>query len=188
MQPSAARTASAAVPRQRRNRPYAFKLVWPEICRRLEARPNLNACELFDQLRLEYPGRYLPGQLKALQARIEVWRVGAVARDVVIGHLRYRRSGRPRTWRTRIDPLESVWPELCLHLDSDPDQTGRELLNELQSRFPDRYRPGLLRTLQRRLQGWRAQAARRLVFGVSEPTILLRDCSLPGQGGEASPP
>jgi len=181
-------TAASAVPRQRRNRPYAFKLVWPEICRRLEARPNLNACELFDQLRSEYPGRYLPGQLKALQARIKVWRVGAVARGVVIGHLRYRRSGRPRTWRTRIDPLESVWPELCLHLDTDPDQTGRELLNELQSRFPDRYRPGLLRTLQRRLQSWRGQAARRLVFGVAEPTILLRNCSLPSQGGEASPP
>ena len=184
----ARQTMVPAVSRQRRNRPHAFNLVWPEICRRLEACPNLNACELFDQLRSEYPGRYLPGQLKALQARIKIWRVGAAARGVVIGRLKYRRSGRPRTWRTHIDPLESVWPELCLHLDTDPDQTGRELLNELRSRFPDRYRPGLLRTLQRRLQSWRAQAARRLVFGVAEPTILLRDCSLPSQGGEASPP
>lgn len=184
----ASQTTVPDVSRQRRNRPYAFNLVWPEICRRLEACPNLNACELFDQLRSEYPGRYLPGQLKALQARIKVWRVGAAARGVVIGRLKYRKSGRPRTWRTHIDPLESVWPELCLHLDTDPDQTGRELLNELRSRFPDRYRPGLLRTLQRRLQSWRAQAARRLVFGVAEPTILLRDCSLPSQGGEASPP
>lgn len=184
----ARQTMVPAVSCQRRNRPHAFNLVWPEICRRLEACPNLNACELFDQLRSEYPGRYLPGQLKALQARIKVWRVGAAARGVVIGRLKYRRSGRPRTWRTHIDPLESVWPELCLHLDTDPDQTGRELLNELRSRFPDRYRPGLLRTLQRRLQSWRAQAARRLVFGVAEPTILLRDCSLISQGGEAAPP
>jgi hypothetical protein len=177
-------TVVSAVPCQRRKRPHAFNLVWPEICRRLEACPNLNACELFDQLRSEYPGRYLPGQINALQARIKVWRIAAAERGVVIGPLKYRTSGRPRTWRTRIDPLESVWPELCLHLDTDPDQTGRELLNELRSRYPDRYRPGLLRTLQRRLQIWRAQAARRLVFGVTEPTILFRSCSLPSQAGD----
>jgi hypothetical protein len=181
-------TAVPAVSCQHRKRPYAFNPVWPEICRRLEARPNLNASELFDQLQSEYPGRYIPGQICALQHRVKVWRIAAVGRGVVIGHLKYRTSGRPRTWRTRIDPLDSVWPELCLHLDTDPDQTGRELLNELRSRYPDRYSTGLLRTLQRRLQSWRAQAARRLVFGVTEPTIVLRNCSLPSQSGEALPP
>ncbi len=178
--------ASACGESRRRRRPHAFRLLWPEICRRLEARPNLNACELFDQLRSEYPGRYLPGQLKALQAKLRVWRIGAVARGVVIGPLKHRTSGRPRTWRTHIDPFESVWPELCLHLDKDPDQTGRELLTELQSRYPNRYGAGLLRTLQRRLQVWRAQAARRLVFGVTEPTVLLFNSSLPGQSGEGA--
>ena len=50
-------TAVPAVSCQHRKRPYAFNPVWPEICRRLEARPNLNASELFDQLQSEYPGR-----------------------------------------------------------------------------------------------------------------------------------
>ena len=178
--------SQAAVPStspRRRNRPRSLGLFWPEICRRLAARPNLNASELFDQLRTEYPGRFHPGQVHALQRRVKVWRIDAVAHGVVIGRITYRSSGSPRTWRTRIDPFESVWPELCLHLDSDPDQTGRELFGVLQSRYPGRYRPGQLRTLQQRLQVWRAQAARRLVFGVAEPTVLLRNSSLPSQGG-----
>jgi hypothetical protein len=164
-------------------RRFAFRLVWPEICRRLDARPNLNASDLLDQLRTEYPGRFHSGQIKALQRRVKAWRIDAVARGVVIGRIKYRSSGLPRTWRTRIDPFESVWPELCVHLDSDPDQNGRELFSVLQARYPDRYRPGQLRTLQRRLQSWRSQAARRLVFGVAEPTVLLRNSSLPSQGG-----
>ncbi len=167
----------------RRQRRFAFRLVWPEICRRLDARPNLNASDLLDQLRTEYPGRFHSGQIKALQRRVKAWRIDAVARGVVIGRIKYRSSGLPRTWRTRIDPFESVWPELCVHLDIDPDQNGRELFSVLQARYPDRYRPGQLRTLQRRLQGWRSQAARRLVFGVAGPTVLLRNSTLPSQGG-----
>lgn len=188
---SAAATGQASVPtvlQRRRNRRNVFKTVWPEVCRWLEARPNLNSSEAFDQLRAEYPGRYFPGQINTLQRQIKAWRIAAVAGGVVVGRLKYRTSGLPRTWRSRIDPFESVWPELCVHLENDPDQTGRELLTELQTRYPDRYRPGVLRTLQRRLQTWRAQAARRLVFGVTEPMVLLRNCSLPSQGGEAAPP
>ena len=121
--------SSSAVPHRRRSRPrpYAFKLVWPEICRRLEAHPNLNASGLFDQLREEYPDRFFPGQVHALQRQVKAWRFAAVARGVVIGRLKYRTSGLARTWRTRIDPFASVWPELCMLLDNDPDQTGREL-------------------------------------------------------------
>jgi hypothetical protein len=30
--------------------------LWPLVCRRLEGRPNMNASELFDELRAMYPG------------------------------------------------------------------------------------------------------------------------------------
>jgi hypothetical protein len=34
-------------------RRHAFTLIWPLVCRRLEARPNINASELFDELRAQ---------------------------------------------------------------------------------------------------------------------------------------
>ena len=160
----------------------------PEICRRLEARPNLSAAELFDELRAEHPGRFVLGQTRSIERQVKRWQIEAAARGIVIGKRTYRGPKSPRTWRTRIDPFAPVWPELSFHLENHPDLTGRELFGELEARHPGQYRPGLLRTLQRRLQIWRAQAARRLVFGVTEPTFLLRNCSLPSQGGEASPP
>jgi hypothetical protein len=159
--------------RRRINRPHAFKMIWPDICRRLEARPNINGAELFDQLRAEYPGRYVSGQIKALLRRVKIWRTAAVARGVVIGTMSYRKSSRPRSYRTRSDPFEMHWPEMCQHLDTDPDQTGLEVFAELQSRYPGKYQPCQLRTLQRRLQTWRNQAARRLVFGVQDQSFTL---------------
>jgi hypothetical protein len=42
-------------------RRHAFTLIWPLVCRRLEARPNLNAAELFDELRTQYPAASTAG-------------------------------------------------------------------------------------------------------------------------------
>ena len=162
----------AAVPR-RIKRPLAFKMIWPDICRRLEARPNINGSELFDQLCAEYPGRYAPGQSNALLRVVKIWRTAAVARGIVIGPLSYRKSNRPRNYRTRCDPFEMHWPEICQLLDSNPDQTGLELFAEFQLRYPGQYQAGQLRTLQRRLQIWRKQAARRLVFGVQDQSFAF---------------
>jgi hypothetical protein len=183
---------TASSPR-RISRPKAFDFIWPEICRRLNARPTLNASELFDQLRAEYPGRYAPGQLMALLWRVRTWRLAAVAKGIIVRPLHHRTSGRPRTYRTHPDVFASHWPELCQHLETDPDQTGRELFAELRSRYPDEYLPGQLRTLQRRLQVWRQQVARRLVFGVQDRAFTLPpspSASGPeaGEGGAAPPP
>ena len=184
---TAADPSSPVVPTARRiNRPHAFRSIWPDLARRLEVRPNLNGSELFDQLRTEFPGRYVLGQRNALLRLLKIWRTGAAARGIVIGPLQYRRSGRPRTYRSRIDPFEANWPEMCLHLDADPDQTGRELFAEFQSRYPGRYRPGQIRTLQRRLETWRKQAARRLVFGVEDRSLLI-DSSATAPPTECSP-
>jgi len=51
--------------------------------------------------------------------------------------------------------------------DAEPERTGRELFERLQAEHPGVYPDGQLRTLQRRLKGWRREAARRLVFATS---------------------
>lgn len=64
----------------------------------------------------------------------------------------------PRTWRTRPDPLAGVWEaELMPLLESEPGLQGTTLFEELQRRHPERFEPGLLRTLQRRVRAWRAE-------------------------------
>lgn len=73
----------------------------------------------------------------------------------------------PRTWRTRVDPFESVWPELLDWLQRDPDLTAKELFLRLRTRYPETYRDGQLRTLQRRVRGWRRAMARELI-GISQ--------------------
>jgi hypothetical protein len=76
---------------------HAFTLVWPLIERRLEGLFQLNASELLDELRVQYPGRFHLGQLAALTRRVNLWREDARARGVVIGKRSHRTSGLPRT-------------------------------------------------------------------------------------------
>jgi hypothetical protein len=64
----------------------------------------------------------------------------------------------PRDWRTRTDPLASVWEEELLPLlEAEPGLQGRTLLEELQQRHGERFGDGILRTLQRRVRTWRAE-------------------------------
>ena len=66
----------------------------------------------------------------------------------------------PRTWRTREDPFADVWAsEVVPQLVADT--AGRlqvlTLFKALCRRHPGRFRPGQLRTLQRRVREWRVQ-------------------------------
>jgi hypothetical protein len=72
----------------------------------------------------------------------------------------------PRHWRTRSDQFAFGWSQVCEWLEVDPDLTGLELFERLQSKSPGVYPAGQLRTLQRRLKHWRLGTARSLVFGV----------------------
>src|SRR5262249_45437651 len=63
-----------------------------------------------------------------------------------------------RTWRTRVDPLATVWPELQRELERAPELQANTLLALLQERYPGQYGNELLRTLQRRVKCWRALA------------------------------
>src|SRR5262245_55293840 len=62
----------------------------------------------------------------------------------------------PRTWRTREDPFASVWEEIAARLKDAPELEAKTLFEDLLSREPERFGPGQLRTLQRRIREWRA--------------------------------
>jgi len=75
-----------------------------------------------------------------------------------------------RHWRTRKDPFESVWQDVLLWLQGEPDVTAKELFGRLQERAPGSFPEGQLRTLQRRVHEWRQVMARGLVYvGLEAP-------------------
>ena len=82
-------------------------------------------------------------------------------------------SQRPaRDWRTRQDPLESIWDsEVKPLLQADARLNAVTLLEELQRRYPGQWDTSVLRTLQRRIRLWRAQfgAEREVYFAQEHP-------------------
>lgn len=82
-----------------------------------------------------------------------------------------KRPRPPRTWRTRLDPLASVWPEVLSCLEVEPDITAKKLLCRLMASHPDEIGHGQLRTLQRRVKEWRHRMARALVYACCEPNV-----------------
>lgn len=63
----------------------------------------------------------------------------------------------PRTWRTREDPFEKDWAQIEAMLKEAPGLEAKTLFEELQSKHPERYCTGQLRTLQRHVKQWRAE-------------------------------
>ena len=63
---------------------------------------------------------------------------------------------KPQTWRTRKDPFADVWEEVRTFLKVNPGLEVKALFEELQRRYPGKFQPGQLRTLQRRVKQWRA--------------------------------
>jgi len=71
-----------------------------------------------------------------LAALPELWRQGA-ARPT------HRESvPPPRTWRTRTDPFEKVWPEILLWLQEEPDATAKSLWERLDKQYPGAFPEG----------------------------------------------
>ena len=68
-------------------------------------------------------------------------------------------TGQERWWRTRTDPFDGVWEEEILPL-LEGEAAGRlratTIIEWLEERHPGRFSATQLRTLQRRLQDWRA--------------------------------
>jgi hypothetical protein len=147
-------------------RVQALRMVWPIVCRRLEGLPNINAMQLFDELCIQFPGRFTRKQYKTLLRRVNQWRQDARARGVIIGQKTYRRfSDKPRG--RRPDIFKDHWEEMVQCLEQRPDQTALELLIEFQARYPGRYSSRQLYTLQKRVRMWRQQAVQRLIGEVT---------------------
>ena len=78
------------------------------------------------------------------------WEKGALPSEV---------KAKRRTWRTRADPFAEVWESEVVPL-LEADEKGvleaKTVLDELRRRHPGKFKPGQLRTLQRRFRDWRA--------------------------------
>src|SRR5688500_5807868 len=72
---------------------------------------------------------------------------------------------KPRA-RTRPNPFEQDWPWVQALLERDPALQVKTLFDELCLRFPGRYQPLQLRTLQRHVALWRVHSgpARAVIF------------------------
>jgi hypothetical protein len=64
----------------------------------------------------------------------------------------------PRTYRTRQDPLEAIWPSVEAQLVESPGLQAKTLLEWLCREHPGVYDQSHLRTLQRRIKQWRGSA------------------------------
>lgn len=100
-----------------------------------------------------------------------VWRDGEVRPT-------HRSRSGPRTYRTRADPFEAVWPQVQQWLNDQPDANAKDLFLCLQEDMPGVFPPGQLRTLQRRVKQWRTEIARQLVLGLGSEAEMDREtCS-----------
>jgi hypothetical protein len=86
---------------------------------------------------------------------------------------KYRKLGalpstqkRPRTYRTRKDPLADLWPKVQERLEAEPRLQAKTLFDWLQNEHPGRLTHSQRRTFERRVQRWRATAgkARTVMF------------------------
>lgn len=85
-----------------------------------------------------------------------------------------------RTWRTREDPFEEQWASLAERLKEAPELEAKTLFEELCAREPGRYKPGQLRTLQRRVRQRRASSG--LAEAAAHPLVGDVSVELEGHG------
>jgi hypothetical protein len=63
----------------------------------------------------------------------------------------------PHTWRTRIDPLADVWPQLEELLKREPTLQAKTLVEWLERSYPDQNWRQRRRTIERRVRQWKAK-------------------------------
>jgi hypothetical protein len=98
---------------------------------------------------------------------------------------KYRKLGkrpsqtkRQRTWRTRKDAFEGVWPEILEILERDEAVEAKTIFEHLCRKYPERFREGELRTLQRRVKVWRAR------YGPAKEVMFVQHHQ-PGRQGQS---
>jgi hypothetical protein len=98
-----------------------------------------------------------------------------------------RKSATKHWWRTRIDPFAYSWPLVEEWLRAAPDTPPKALMQRLREQFPDVYPTGAqLRTLQRRVQLWRHEQIKRLIFASTGAPVSGAEVPLARQNLEAT--
>lgn len=85
---------------------------------------------------------------------------------------------RPHDWKTRTNPFEEDWPWIVSQLERDPALQGSTLFALLCERYPERYRPTQMRTLQRHIAKWRA------IHG-PDREVIFEQCHKPGERAQS---
>jgi hypothetical protein len=62
---------------------------------------------------------------------------------------------KPRTWRTRADPLETIWPQARTWLEDAPELEAKTLFEHLLAKRPADVGGQALRSFYRRVAGWK---------------------------------
>jgi hypothetical protein len=96
---------------------------------------------------------------------------------------KYRRQGgsttkEPRSYRTRRDPFEAVWPEIKKLLEESPGLEALSVFEVLRSRGDVTFSDGQLRTLQRRIRRWRASRG-------PEKEVMFPQEHIAGEAGQS---
>jgi hypothetical protein len=95
---------------------------------------------------------------------------------------KYRRTEKskgPRLYRTRKDPFEAVWDEVCQWMTAQPERNGRSIFDELQQRYSGQFANTQLRTLQRHIAVWRANTVLAFDDNAIEDIERIALASLP---------
>lgn len=94
-----------------------------------------------------------------------------------IQNRQFQEAKSKRVYRTRKDPFEDVWEsELVPLLEKNPNLQAKTLLEDLQLRHTDGFPDKVLRSLQRRVQNWKA------MYG-PEKEVIFRQEHPPGWQG-----
>lgn len=83
----------------------------------------------------------------------------------------------PRTWCTREDPFSKDWEEIEAMLTGTPEFEAKTIFDALMEKYPGRYEPGQLRTLQRHIKRWRAEHG-------PDKEIMLAQRHRPGEAAQ----
>jgi hypothetical protein len=83
----------------------------------------------------------------------------------------------PRDWRTREDPFAAQRDEIVALLRETPTLEAKTIFELLGAKYPGRYEPGQLRTLQRQVQVWRAAQG-------PEKDVVLAQRHRPGEAAQ----
>ena len=71
------------------------------------------------------------------------------------------------------DPLVKVTEQLRAWFEAEPWSSSSRLLEKLQAAYSVEYPDILLRTLQRRVKGWRREKATAMVFGALPDSVTV---------------